>query len=58
MRRAARMPNSGRKVSELDTDDVREVFLGNYRLVYRIEQRSVSVLAVFEGHKTLPTDLD
>jgi len=52
------MPNSGRKVSELDTDDVREVFLGNYRLVYRIEQRSVYVLAVFEGHKTLPTDLD
>ncbi|HWU89722.1 MAG TPA: type II toxin-antitoxin system RelE/ParE family toxin [Kofleriaceae bacterium] len=55
-RRAALMPNAGRRVPELDEDNVREVFLGNYRIVYRIEPVGILVLAVLEGHRRLVLD--
>jgi len=53
-RRAAEYPRSGRVVPELRREDVREVFEGNYRIVYRITKASVDVLTVFEGHHLLP----
>lgn len=49
-RKAASMPNAGRKVPEIPQDDVREVFVRTYRIVYRIEARGILVLTVFEGH--------
>ena len=52
-RAAARMPDSGRAVPELQLPDVREVILGGYRIVYRVERRDVVVLTVFEGHRLL-----
>jgi plasmid stabilization system protein ParE len=55
-RRAALMPNGGRRVPEIDEEDVREVFLGNYRIVYRIESGGIMVLAVLEGHRRLSLD--
>ena len=55
-RRAAKFPRSGRIVPELRRDDVREVFEGNYRIVYRISTVSVDVLTVFEGHQSFPED--
>ena len=55
---AARMPRSGRKVPELDRDDIREVFVGRYRIVYRIERTMILVVSVFEGSMQLPADLD
>jgi plasmid stabilization system protein ParE len=51
---AARAPRSGRIVPELHRDDVREVFVGSYRVVYRIERDAVVILTVFEGHRLLP----
>jgi plasmid stabilization system protein ParE len=54
MRRAAVMPRAGRMVPEHSDDQVREVILGNYRIVYRIEDRVVTVLVVAEGHARLP----
>jgi addiction module RelE/StbE family toxin len=53
-RKAATMPRSGRVVPELGLDDVREVFLGNYRIVYRLSEEGIEVLTVFEGHRLLP----
>ena len=53
-RSAARMPRSGRQVPEMRRDDVREVLLGNYRIVYRIAPPNVDVLAVIEGHRMMP----
>ena len=49
MRRAARVPRAGRKVPELDRDEIREVFVERYRIVCRIEARAIVVLGVFEG---------
>ncbi len=43
-------------VPELGRDDVREVFLRSYRIVYRVGEDTVDVLTVFEGHRLLPKE--
>ena len=51
---AATVPMAGRRVPELRREDVREVFLRTYRIVYRVLDDSIVVLTVFEGHRRLP----
>ena len=51
---AARVPLAGRVVPEKAQADVREVFLGTYRIVYRIRDGGIVVLTVFEGHRSFP----
>jgi len=53
-RLAGRSPGLGRKVPELERDDIREAIVGNYRLVYIVKARVVVILAIFEGHHLLP----
>jgi plasmid stabilization system protein ParE len=48
---AAAAPQAGRVVPELARDDVREVFLRSYRIVYRLSDNGIVVLTVFEGHR-------
>lgn len=55
-RTAASAPMAGRVVPELDRDDVREVFLRSYRIVYRMLDAEIQILTVFEGHRLLPRD--
>jgi toxin ParE1/3/4 len=57
-RKATVMPGAGRKVPELDRDDIREVFAGTYRIIYRINQRELVVVTVVEGHQLLPDRVD
>jgi toxin ParE1/3/4 len=52
---AATMPMAGRVVPELQRDDIREVFLRTYRIVYRIREDAIDVLTVFEGHRLFDT---
>ena len=52
-RRAARQPLAGRVVPELQRDDIREVLLRAYRIVYRLRPGEIHVLTVFEGHRLL-----
>lgn len=49
-------PESGRRVPELPHRPLRELVVGNYRIVYRVGARRVEVLTVFEGHRLLPAD--
>jgi len=60
--KAPQFPYAGRKVPEFDRDDIREVFLGSYRIIYRIYPDFIEVLTVFEGHRLLrpapPSDED
>jgi len=53
-RLAAENPLTGRVVPELGRDDVREVFLRSYRIVYSVGADAIDVLTVFEGHRLLP----
>ncbi|SJM92804.1 Plasmid stabilization system [Crenothrix polyspora] len=43
----------GRVVPEFNQQDIREVFLGNYRIVYRVRDDDILILTVFEGHQLL-----
>jgi len=54
--RAAELPRSGRIVPEFGRDDLREVFLKSYRIVYRILDDRIEILTVFEGHRLFPGD--
>jgi addiction module RelE/StbE family toxin len=56
-RLAGRSPGLGREVSETDRDDIREAIVGNYRIVYIVQAKTVDILTIFEGHRLLP-DLD
>ena len=58
VRLAARSPRQGRKVPELDRDEIREAIVGNYRVVYVIRAKVVEILTIFEGHRLLPDDLE
>jgi addiction module RelE/StbE family toxin len=51
--RASEFPLSGRIVPELDRNDVRELIVRNYRVVYRIVSEEVHILTVFESHRLL-----
>jgi plasmid stabilization system protein ParE len=57
VRRVASTPRAGRRVPEIGRDDIREVLLRHYRIVYRVEPRGIVVLTVFEGHRLLPQDV-
>ncbi len=48
-----RFAERGRIVPELRDAAIREVFVGSYRLVYRISQDRVEVLAVVHGARDL-----
>jgi plasmid stabilization system protein ParE len=47
-------PRSGRVVPEYQRDTVREVFEGDYRIIYRIGSQQVDILSVRHGARRLP----
>ena len=55
--KAARLPNACRRVPELARDDLREVLVRAYRIVFRVTATKVVVLTVFEGHRQLPAGI-
>lgn len=53
------MPNAGRIVPELARPDVRERFEFRYRIVYRLRDDRVTILAIWHGSRLLrPTDIE
>jgi len=46
-------PESGHLTPEADRDDVRELSIYPYRLIYRIKQNDVIVLAVLHGSRLI-----
>jgi addiction module RelE/StbE family toxin len=49
-------PERGRRLPELPESGLRELIVGNYRIVYRRTPKAVEVLTVFEGHRLLRQD--
>ena len=49
-------PKSGRVVPESNRDDIRELIYGNYRLIYRVDKKILSVLTVRHGKQILPLE--
>jgi plasmid stabilization system protein ParE len=54
---AAERPLAGRPVPEPGCEDLREVIVRGYRIVYRVSENLVEVLAVFESHRLLRSAL-
>ena len=52
---AAENPLFGRIVSELQQAEIREVLLGDYRIVYQILDNDILILTVFNGHRLFPS---
>ncbi|MGO4708738.1 type II toxin-antitoxin system RelE/ParE family toxin [Chryseobacterium sp. 2TAF14] len=43
---------TGKRVSEIDDDNVREIFEGNYRIIYRIiSENEIHILLIHHGAK-------
>ncbi len=51
--RLLNFPRSGRVVPELRNPVIREIILGNYRIVYRLQKQTVEILTVYHGAKLL-----
>ena len=47
-------PWAGRKVPEYEEDTIREVFLGDYRVIYEITSTTIYILTVRHGSQLLP----
>jgi plasmid stabilization system protein ParE len=57
--RLATFPRSGRVIPEIGNPAVREIILGNYRIVYRVKKEVVEILAVYHGARLLdPSDVE
>ena len=46
-------PRIGRVVPEISNPDIREILAKKYRIVYKIQEKTIEILTVFEGHKLL-----
>ena len=46
----------GRIVPKIERKEIREIIYGNYRIIYRIEKSSISVLTIRHGKQILPID--
>ncbi len=50
-------PESGSIVPEYNRDDLREVFVHSFRLIYRIADSELRVLTVIHGSRVLPPEV-
>ena len=49
-------PEMGRIVPEINEYQFRELIYGNYRVIYRIETKKISILTIRHGRQILPID--
>ena len=50
-------PYSGRKVPEYEAGDIRELIEKPYRIIYRLKQDQIDVVAVIHGAQLLPEEI-
>ena len=51
--RLSTTPERGRIVPEVQNPNVREIFVGNYRIIYRLRASIVEVLTIYHGSRLL-----
>jgi len=56
VQRLQKFPKSGRKVPETNRDEIREIIYKNYRIIYRIESKRISILTVRHDRQLLNID--
>jgi len=53
-RMLAQFPCAGRKVPEFDDENIRELIVYSYRIIYRLQEDEVVIAAVIHGKRILP----
>ena len=48
-----RFPHAGRKVPEFDDENIRELVVYSYRVIYRLQPDEVLIVAVIHGKRIL-----
>ena len=51
--RLRRHPKLGRIVPEYEDETIRELIIGNYRVIYRVRRQRVGILAIIHGSRDL-----
>ncbi len=46
-------PESGRIVPEINCNNIREILLGNYRIIYRIKTNVIEIITVYHSSRLL-----
>ena len=49
-------PERGRIVPEAQNEAIRELIYGNYRIIYRLQEKKISILTVRHVKQILPVD--
>ncbi len=49
-------PQMGRMVPEVGRKKIRELIFGNYRIIYRYESTTISILTIHHGKQILPVE--
>jgi plasmid stabilization system protein ParE len=49
-------PEIGRMMPEIRSNEFRELIYGNYRIIYRLEKKQISILTIRHGMQILPID--
>ncbi|MHB8910634.1 MAG: type II toxin-antitoxin system RelE/ParE family toxin [Syntrophales bacterium] len=49
-------PGIGRVVPEIGNDQFRELLYGNYRIIYRLDKKQISILTIRHGRQILPIE--
>jgi plasmid stabilization system protein ParE len=49
-------PEIGRIVPEIKNNQFRELIYGNYRIIYHIEKKQISILTIRHGKQILPIE--
>ena len=50
------LPNVGRKVPEIDSESIRELIFGNYRIIYKITDGNIYLMTVRHFKQILPIE--
>jgi toxin ParE1/3/4 len=50
-------PRSGKVVEKYQRDDIREIYEGDYRIIYRILVERIDILTVRHSSRLLPNQL-
>ncbi|MFH1289013.1 MAG: type II toxin-antitoxin system RelE/ParE family toxin [bacterium] len=58
VQRLGNFPKSGRIVPEFSNKNIREIILGNYRIIYRIKPAVTEILTVYHSARLLKSNID
>jgi len=57
LKKIASFPKAGRMIPEMNEPSLREILVGSYRLMYRLEEKRAVVLRVLHGKRLFPEEI-